>query len=118
MPSRLKRSSAAGTKVTVLYTTLADLKSAKKLAFLVIKNRLAACANVVPNMKSFFFWQGQMQESKECFVLFKSTPKKSAKLKEFLLKHHPYEVPCILEFTYCQANQSFFNWMTKVMKSK
>jgi len=59
-------------KIVVL-STCATEEEGEKLARLLIEERLAACVNVIPRMRSFYWWQGSIESSAECLLVVKSS---------------------------------------------
>ena len=61
----------------------------------MIKEKLAACVNIVPVIKSIYKWKGKFVEDAESAMFIKTTGKKAKKLISKIKKIHSYENPCI-----------------------
>lgn len=97
---------------SLVYTTLPDEQKAVEIAKDLISNKLAVCANIIPNGKSVYIWEGKVDSSKEAYMLIKTDKSKLASLKDYLSKHHPYDIPAIISAD-AEANQAFFDYMKK-----
>ena len=94
----------------LLLSTYPDQKILQKVAKEVVSTRLAACVNFFP-ISSIYSWKGNIENSPEFLAIFKTTKKNSAKLKNFIQKTHPYEVPEIGEVPFRILNKNYFSWI-------
>lgn len=76
-----------------MLTTLPDIVAAEKLAFLLIEHKLAACVNILPEIKSVYFWEGKLTRDKEVKLMIKTTDEVAEKAVPFIKANHPYSVP-------------------------
>lgn len=94
----------------MIITTYPDQMSAEKIAKDSIKARLVACANII-KVRSIYVWKGKIEDTEEFLVLFKTTEKGSNKLKDFIKKNHPYEVPEIVEIAPDYVDPNYLSWL-------
>ena len=97
--------------IYLVYSFYPRLHQAKKIAKLVIKNKLAACVNINKNINSLFIWKNKMFDENEVELSFKTNDKRVKKLISFLELKHPYECPCIIAFPIKKTNDKFLNWV-------
>ena len=97
--------------IYLVYSFYPRLYQAKKIAKLVIKNKLAACVNINKNVNSLFIWKNKMFDENEVELSFKTNDKRVKKLISFLELKHPYECPCIIAFPIKKTNDKFLNWV-------
>lgn len=101
-------------KCSVIYTTLPSLEKSKELAHLAVIGKYARCVNIIPNITSIYEWQGEredeIEESSEYVVLFKTILEKENQLIEWLMQHHPYETPAILNIKM-DTTESFWSYL-------
>lgn len=76
-------------------TTCPDLDTARNLASVVLEARLAACGNIVPEVKSVFHWHGRVEEDAEVSLTLKTRAEHRAAVVEMLQESHPYDLPVI-----------------------
>ena len=97
--------------IYLVHSVYPRLNQAKKIAKLVIKNRLAACVNINKNINSLYIWKDKMLDESEVELGFKTNDKKVKKLISFLESNHPYECPAIIAFPIKKTNNKFLNWV-------
>lgn len=92
-------------------TTAPRLSSARKLADLLIKNKLAACVTLIPSVESHYLWKGKKEQAREIQLLIKTTRTNFKRIELFFKKNHPYEVPELVCFSITQASPKYSAWM-------
>lgn len=97
----------------IAYTTVPEMDTARMLARSLLENKLAACVNILPNMKSIYSWQGQIEESEELVLIIKTQTHLQVKLEETLLEIHPYKCPCLIFLPISGGHFSFLEWISK-----
>src|ERR1043165_7048619 len=81
--------------ITALVTA-PDIETARKIAQAALTQKLAACANIIPNLESHYWWQGKLEQSAEVLIIFKTTTKMQIALRDCVLANHPYETRSLL----------------------
>lgn len=95
----------------LVLTTLPSAEAAAELAKAVVGEKLAACANLLPAVRSIYRWQGRVQDESEVLVLFKTRQEHFERLKARLLELHPYEIPEVLAIPVEQGYQAYLDWL-------
>jgi periplasmic divalent cation tolerance protein len=95
----------------LVITTLPNADAAAELAKNVVGERLAACANLIPALRSIYKWQGKVQDQNEVLVLFKTRQEHYENLKSRILELHPYEVPEVLAIPVEQGYAAYLDWL-------
>ncbi len=99
-------------KYCVVSVTVPDLETGEKLAVVVLEARLAACVQVsLSPVKSFYWWKGEVKTENEFTLSIKTESDIFYKLKEVILKNHPYEIPEILLTPIPSGLSSYFDWI-------
>ena len=83
-------------KLSIVYTTIATLQEAETLAEQAVIGKYAACVNIIPGALSVYEWEGKLEKSQECLLLFKTMNAKAEELKQWIVEKHSYSVPAIL----------------------
>lgn len=86
----------AETDIVFLYVTCPTLTEAETLADHIVGQRLAACANILPGMRSVYWWQGKLEKADEVVVIFKTRPDLVESATTAIKAAHSYTVPCVL----------------------
>ena len=98
-------------KIYVLYVTAADELEAVKIAKTVVEEHLAACANVLGNVQSFYRWDGAMCDGREAALILKTSDARKTELIQRIKQLHSYEVPCIVCLPIADGNAEFLDWV-------
>lgn len=100
----------------IVLTTTPDVEEAESLARKIVEARLAACVQVLPPMKSFYFWESEIQTDSEHLLLIKTLPEKFDGLKDFIEANHSYSVPEIVALAAEKVSESYLGWMKDYLK--
>ncbi len=93
------------------YVTTPDEKCAEELGRGAIENRLAACVNILPGMKSIYRWKGGIESAQECVLILKSRRAYQQKIFQWVKSNHPYECPCILVVAIEDGLPEYIQWL-------
>ena len=96
----------------VVLMTAPDEEAAEKLARILIEKRLAACVNVAPRIRSFFWWEGKIDEQNEVLLVAKTTEPALRALIETVHAHHAYQVPEIIALPIVAGSKKYLSWLT------
>lgn len=94
----------------VVLTTTPNIEEAEDLAKKLLGAKLAACVQVLPQMKSFYVWKGEVQNDSEHLLLIKTLAENYDDLEKFIQTHHSYEVPEIVALSAEKVSESYLNW--------
>jgi periplasmic divalent cation tolerance protein len=97
--------------VLVVVTTVGTEEEALEIAHALVARHVAACVNIVPRIRSVFFWKGKVNVDEEWMLFVKSAPGNFDKVKEAIRKLHAYEIPEILGFPAIHADPLFAKWV-------
>ena len=102
-----------------LIVCTSQAEEAPKLARILIEERLAACVNVIPAVKSHYIWEGKLEESTESMLFIKTTANMVQRLSERLRTLHSYEVPEIIsiEILSDEGNQDYHQWLRNAVRA-
>src|SRR6185437_3513997 len=96
-------------KIVVL-STCASEEEANRIAVLLVERRLAACVNVIPQIRSVYRWKGAVESSAEILLLIKSSRERFQALREALEGAHSYELPEALALPVIEGSENYLNW--------
>lgn len=95
--------------------TAPNLKTARKLAGLVLKERLAACVNLVPKLESHYWWQGKVTAGAEVLMLIKTSSSRLAPLEKLVITNHPYDTPEFVVLQVKSVNSRYLAWWMEAL---
>lgn len=99
------------TDYCLLYVTCASVDEAQRIARALVKQRLVACANILPAMQSIYEWEGELCESAEAVLILKTRLSLADVAGAAILAAHSYTCPCILQLPIAGGHTPFLNWL-------
>src|SRR3989338_9669952 len=95
----------------VVFVTTSSKKEAQKIANALVKQKLAACVQILPQMESIYIWEKKICRDKEFLVIIKSQKKLFLKLEKTILKLHSYKVPQIVALPIIKGHGPYLQWL-------
>ena len=95
----------------LIWCPFADEASAAKVANQLLDERLIACANILPPMRSLYVWEGKREDAAEVGVLFKTDATVLTRATARLAELHPYETPAILGWKADSVTRPTAEWL-------
>jgi periplasmic divalent cation tolerance protein len=102
-------SNATATVVVLVTTPTAE--RAAEIARALVEERLAACGNVVPGIRSVYRWEGKIHDDAEALLVLKTTRERFDALRERVLALHPYEVPEVIALPIEAGSAPYLAWI-------
>lgn len=100
-------------EVRVVLVTAPDAEVAERLARTLVDERLAACVNAVPAVRSFYRWEGRVEDASEVLLVVKTRADRTAALAARVREIHPYELPEVLELPAVGGSPAYLDWLRK-----
>jgi len=98
-------------EVVLVLSNAPDMLLAKRIAHVLIEERLAACVNLGAPVLSMYMWQGVMEGAEEIPLTIKTTQARVQELAERLAQLHPYQVPEILVVPAIGGAAAYLDWV-------
>jgi periplasmic divalent cation tolerance protein len=95
----------------VVIVTGGSVRECKKIARALIEQKLIACANIVPAIRSLYVWKKKIADEKECLMLLKTTRDHLAALHLEVEKLHSYSVPEVIALPIIDGSPNYLNWI-------
>jgi periplasmic divalent cation tolerance protein len=96
----------------LLCTAPAD--AAPGIARALLEAKLIGCANLVPAVRSLYWWEGAIQDDAEVVLLIETPAELAEQAVAELERLHPYDVPKILTLAPEAANAPYLTWLRGV----
>ena len=103
-------------KFGLVLVTVGSENEADKIAQTLVKEKLAACVNIIPQIKSYFNWQKKFYKEKEALLLVKTKTALFERLKNRVLKMHSYQIPEIILLPIEKGFNNYLSWVEKETK--
>ncbi len=101
---------------TVILITATNKKEAHKISGLLIKNKLAACVNIISDLESVFWWQGRVSREKEVLLLVKSRKELFSRIVKLVKSAHSYAVPEIIAIPIVSGFKPYLKWIDESLR--
>ncbi len=98
---------------TWLYVTAASKDEALAIGRLLVEERLAACANVIPGTTAIYWWEGKVQEGEEAILVLKTRNDLVDAATARIRSLHSYSCPCVAALPVAGGNPDFLDWIVK-----
>ena len=92
------------------------MNTARKISEELVHNRLAACCNILPGIKSIYHWENKVQQDEELLIIIKSRSDSYSQVEKKIREIHPYSVPEIIALPLINGNIDYLNWMDDNVK--
>ena len=98
-------------RLLLVYTTFPDEETALSVGRELVVQKLVACVNVLPAMKSVYAWKGEIERGDEAVAIFKTRYGLKDQVSEALKARHPYETPIILFLEVSGGHPATIAWL-------
>jgi periplasmic divalent cation tolerance protein len=102
-------------KFNFVYITAPTKKRAKRIAEVLVSEKLAACCNIF-KIDSVYWWRGKIEKTGEYGIFVKTKKSLVEKIIKRVKEIHSYSVPCVVSFDVCKGNKDFLKWIEKSTK--
>jgi periplasmic divalent cation tolerance protein len=98
--------------IVMVFVTAPDARTAEVIGRRLVEERLAACVNIVPGLRSLYRWRGELEESQEVLLIAKARRGAVETLAGRVRELHPYEVPEVVATEVVGGLQAYLDWVT------
>jgi periplasmic divalent cation tolerance protein len=95
----------------VALSACSSMEEAERIARGLIEDKLAACVNVVPGARSFYRWQGKVEDAQEFLLIIKSSRGSADQLRKAIEAAHSYEVPEFVVLPIIDGAPNYLAWI-------
>lgn len=104
-------SSRAPDAFVLVLVTVPNLDVAATIARAVVDEKLAACVNIVPGLRSIYAWQGKVCDEAEVLCMMKTRRALFSALRDRVIALHPYDVPEVIALPLGDASAPYLAWL-------
>jgi periplasmic divalent cation tolerance protein len=102
----------ASDQFVIVLTTLPAEGDADRFASQLVDERLAACVNILPPMRSVYRWKGSVERADERQLVIKTTAERVSALESRLKELHPYEVPEFVVLPIIAGSPAYLSFLS------
>ncbi|HET9953200.1 MAG TPA: divalent-cation tolerance protein CutA [Polyangiaceae bacterium] len=103
--------SALTESALVVLCTVPDEVVAERIAHALLDGHLAACVNILPQVRSIYRFEGKIEDSRELLLIVKTTRERYYALESRIKALHPYKVCEILAFDLARGSAPYLQWL-------
>ena len=97
----------------IVLSTFSDPDTARRVTRTLVEEKLAACANLLPNVESVYWWKGAVETATETTAILKTTGEVYPRLEARLRELHPYELPEIISIRPAGGLPDYLQWIAE-----
>jgi len=97
----------------IVFVTCSGKDEAERIARAVVTERLAACVNVLPGVRSCYVWEGELKLDDEVLLIIKTTEARFADLQTRVKELHSYDLPEIVGVPIAKGAEKYLQWIDR-----
>jgi periplasmic divalent cation tolerance protein len=97
-------------------TTTETKSDAERIAKALVRERLAACAQISGPIQSIYWWQGKMESAEEWRCIFKTSQALYSQVEDAVRAEHAYAVPQIVALPIVEGSKDYLNWLERELQ--
>lgn len=101
------------TPFQIVLTTCPDAEAAERIARALVEEKLTACANILPPMRSVYRWKGKIEEASEQLLVVKIAVVRFPAVMDRIRALHPYELPEIVALPITDGLPDYLTWLNQ-----
>lgn len=99
------------TDLIVVYITVPSAEAGQIIAEALVREKLAACVNIVPGLQSVYQWRGQVHNDPELLLMAKTKAGLFEALNELVHQLHSYDVPEVIALPIVNGSRDYIDWV-------
>ena len=97
--------------VISVYAVFANAEEAERIGRAMVKEKLAACINILGPVRSIYRWKGAIETSDEVAAIFKTSDDRAGLLITRIAALHSYDVPCVAAWPIDKILGAYADWV-------
>lgn len=103
-------------KLSVILCTIPSDGKGDCIAENLVKEKLVACVNIIPGIKSVYEWNGEICNDEEKLLIIKTLETHVDKVFNYIKNHHPYDTPERINISVSKVGEDYLNWANNYIK--
>lgn len=95
----------------VVLVTAPNLNEGRNIARKLVEEKLAACVNLIPQIESFYWWDGKFEDTEEVLLVAKTVRKQMDKVEAAVKANHSYIIPEVIALPISDGSAPYLNWL-------
>lgn len=102
----------------IIYVTAPSEAEGARIARVLVDERLAACVNIIKDIRSIYRWEGKIEDDKEVLLIVKTRRELFENLSKRVKELHSYSVPEIIALPIVEGSNDYIRWLSDVTEQK
>jgi periplasmic divalent cation tolerance protein len=102
--------------VVSVYAVFANPDEAERIGRTVVEERLAACINILPGVRSIYRWKGDVESADEVAAILKTSHEQADALITRIVSLHSYDVPCVVTWPIDKITGDYADWVEESVR--
>ncbi|GAB1610539.1 protein CutA homolog isoform X2 [Argonauta hians] len=103
---------------SMAFVTVPDMNVAKHIAGGLLREKLAACVNIIPGVVSVYEWENEINEDPEIILMIKTRTSRVSDVVDFVRGNHPYDVAEVISTPIDKGNPPYLKWISDIVPPK
>ena len=116
IPDQQYRPISYNLPVLIILTTSPGVGEAERLAEMLVEKRLAACVQILPEMRSFYWWEGEVKREPEHLLLIKTSDENWDAVRDRITEAHSYDVPELVAIDAEKVSGPYAAWLAAALR--
>lgn len=95
----------------IFFVTVPNMEEGKRIAKILVENKLAACVNIIQKIFSIYWWKGKIEEDNEYLLIIKTIEENSETIIQKINQVHSYDTPECIGFKIDRGSEKYLNWI-------
>ena len=95
----------------LVYITTSGEEESKKIGNILVKEKLAACVNIIASIESIYLWKGDIEDDRESLLIAKTKVTNIDKIIKKVKEIHSYETPAILAIPIIEGSKDYLDYL-------
>ena len=113
VPNNLSSMKKTGSRYVVLYCTTGSVDEASNIAEHLVGNHMVACVNVIPSIRSIYWWNNKVHQDNEALMVIKTEESRIPEIERSIRQLHSYETPELIALPIEYGMPEYLEWMAK-----
>ncbi|RLB07557.1 MAG: divalent-cation tolerance protein CutA [Deltaproteobacteria bacterium] len=102
----------------IIFVTAASEQEGAEIGRVLVEEGLAACANIIPRIRSVYRWKGEIWDEAETLIIIKSTEELFERIRSRVKELHSYEIPEISAIKLDRGDLAYLEWIKETTSSE
>ncbi len=95
----------------LVYITTSGNEESKNIANTLVREKLAACVNIIASIESIYLWKGEIEDDNESLLIAKTKVSNVDKIIKRVKEIHSYETPAILAIPIIDGSKDYLDYL-------